>query len=390
MLGGEITGLNVIRNLGINEVDVYCVVDKTDCATYSKYCKKSFIIPNIQTDKALLKTFLHEMEKTYEGAVIIPTSDLFLLNLASIENEVSNKFHTLIPKANTLRTIVEKDRFYKSLAHSAIPHPTTFFPKSIEDVEKISRTIQYPVIIKPFLSQVFSKLFNRKVFYANSAKDLLTEYKIAATKNITIVVQEIIPGLNNELYSIAGYFDKNHNPKALFAYRRLRGWPQDFGNNSYVESCSLSNVDPIKKEIINYLHKLQYCGIMEAEIKRDPRDGLFKLIEINARSWWQNSLPTKCGINIIYLSYLDSIGVKMPYSQHYRTGVHWMHPLNDFQFFLRFHPEKLMNWLNSLRKTEDFAYFCKHDMLPWLVKNFQNIMSLTEFGFNKIIHHFPH
>ena len=48
-----------------------------------------------------------------------------------------------------------------------------------------------------------------------------------------------------------------------------------------------------KNKIINYLKKIQFNGLFDAEFKKDPRDGNFKLIEINARSWWQNSFPTK-------------------------------------------------------------------------------------------------
>jgi D-aspartate ligase len=199
-----------------------------------------------------------------------------------------------------------------------------------------------------------------------------------------VIIQEIIPGPEDRNYSIVGYFDKNHNPQALFACHRLRGWPKGFGNSSYIESYSLSKLNTIKNGIITYLDQIGYSGVMEAEIKRDPRDGVFKLIEINARSWWQNSLPTKCGVNIIYTAYLDSIGIKTPYSEHYEIGIYWMHPLNDLQFFLRFHPEKLGEWFGSLRKTEDLAYFCKHDLSPWVVKNLQNIVRIIEAGSSRI------
>jgi predicted ATP-grasp superfamily ATP-dependent carboligase len=211
----------------------------------------------------------------------------------------------------------------------------------------------------------------------------LIKYKLVAKERIIVIIQEIIHGPEDENYSIIGYFDKNHNPQALFACNRLRGWPKDFGNSSFIESCSLSKLKTIKDEIVKYLNQIGYSGVMEAEVKRDSHDGVFKLIEINARSWWQNSLPTRCGINIIYTAYLDSIGIKTPYSEQYRTGIYWMHPLNDLQFFLRFHPEKLGEWFGSLRKTEDFAFFCKYDMSPWIMQNLKNIVRIMERIFRR-------
>ena len=387
VLGGGITGLSVIRNLGINGVDVYCVADQVDCAMYSKFCKKHFIIPHIQTNRALLKNFLQDIESTINSAVVFPTSDLFSLNLASIKNEISDTYFPVVPEAKTLRNIVKKDAFYKSLNAFDLPHPTTFYPKSIRDVEELSSTIQYPLIIKPVLSQVFYNKFRRKIFRAYSAQDLLNKFQLAVREHMPVIIQEIIPGPEDGNYSIVGCFEKNHNPNALFACHRLRGWPKDFGNSSYVESSSLSELKTIKDKIVQYLNKIGYYGVMEAEIKRDPRDGAFKLIEINARSWWQNSLPTNCGINIIYLAYLNSIGITTPYSEQYRIGIHWMYPLNDLQFFLRFRPEKLGAWFNSLRKTEDLAYFSKYDMSPWIVKNLLNIVILMESGFMRLASH---
>ena len=39
VIGGTENGLGVIRNLGRNGVDVYCVLDDKDVAFYSKYCR---------------------------------------------------------------------------------------------------------------------------------------------------------------------------------------------------------------------------------------------------------------------------------------------------------------------------------------------------------------
>ena len=82
------TGLGVIRNLGRNGVDVYCILDKKDEAVYSKYCKKYFIVPEISQNKEKLKIFLTKLQSQLNHkAVLFPTSDLHALNVSSLKNE---------------------------------------------------------------------------------------------------------------------------------------------------------------------------------------------------------------------------------------------------------------------------------------------------------------
>lgn len=42
-----------------------------------------------------------------------------------------------------------------------------------------------------------------------------------------------------------------------------------------------------------------------AEFKKDPRDGVYKFIEINPRFWLTHSLTGAAGIDFVYLYYLS-------------------------------------------------------------------------------------
>jgi len=372
VFGGGINGLGLIRNLGRNGVDVYCVVDKIDEAIYSKYCKKYFIIPQVQEKEEKIRSFLTKLGKNLTNyAVLFSTSDLFSLHLSNLKEDLENKYYLPLPDAEITRTLVNKRDFYHSLSKHKIPHPTTYFPNSRDDVEEISKHITYPIIIKPSMSQIFFGAFQQKGFLANSAKELIKYYLLASKLEIDTIIQEFISGPAKNLYGIAGYFNRKSLPKALFAYRRLRGWPPLLGINSLMESIPISEVTTIKEITENYLHQLGYHGILEAEFKRDPRDGAFKLLEINARSWLQNSFPTKCGINIVFISYLDAIGKEIEYIENYEVGIKWMHFLYD----LRSSIEQggimgIKDWMASLHEINDWALFATDDILPWVVSSF--------------------
>jgi predicted ATP-grasp superfamily ATP-dependent carboligase len=51
-----------------------------------------------------------------------------------------------------------------------------------------------------------------------------------------------------------------------------------------------------------------FDGITQIEFKRDPRDGSFRLIEINLRSWQWHSLARRCRVDLVGLCYRSACG----------------------------------------------------------------------------------
>jgi len=137
-----------------------------------------------------------------------------------------------------------------------------------------------------------------------------------------------------------------------------------FGTSSLIESIAVSKHPHLKEIVTRYLASVSYSGVMEAEFKLDPRDGNFKLLEINARSWWQNSFPTKCGLNIILKAYLDAIGEEVEYSEKYVTGIKWINFLNDICSSIFSREIVRKDWVCSFKKVRDWAFFDIHDPVP--------------------------
>ncbi|MCJ7424822.1 hypothetical protein MUP01_11240 [Candidatus Bathyarchaeota archaeon] len=379
--GDSVNALGVLRNLGRNGVAVYYVTDRKTEAVFSRYCKRSFVIPNIERDRKILMTFLTNFEKKIgSSAVIFSGSDMFCLGLSSLENEMSRGYHVLLPKSDVVETLVNKRKFYRSLDKYAISHPATYFPESIDDIEAISKETGYPVYVRPSISQVFSEIFRKKGFIARSREELFKYFTLAARYKIDVLVQEIVPGPATSIFGICGYFDKNGDPCGLFAYRRLREWPRGFGNNSLIESIPVCSLPSIKTCTLEYLHDLRYHGLMEAEFKKDSRDGQFKFLEVNARSWWQNSFPTKCGINLVFAAYLDAIGEKPDLNEDYAAGLRWSYFLTDTRSvipLLKTGEITVGAWLSSLRMVDDWAYFSIDDLIPWILN--------SQYTLNKLV-----
>jgi predicted ATP-grasp superfamily ATP-dependent carboligase len=124
----------------------------------------------------------------------------------------------------------------------------------------------------------------------------------------------------------------------------------------------------MKQQLITYLQRIGYRGLFGEEFKLDPRDGVFKLLEINARSLGGNYFTTQCGINDVFIAYRDAIGEEVAPATHYMLDRYKIKYLLDIPLMVRWLLRGKVG-LKSLR-----PYFQKHaghihlrhDVLPFV------------------------
>jgi predicted ATP-grasp superfamily ATP-dependent carboligase len=296
------------------------------------------------------------------------------LILSSLKDEMENEYAFMVPDKQVAETLVNKNRFYQSLDEKGIEHPKVIQGSADSDIRSIGRELGYQVFVRPSVTQDFSEVFEgRKGFVADSEAELLNQFARVRARNIKVLFQEVIPGPAANIYGIAGCFGHDSQPLALFGYHRMRGWPLLIGLNTLIESLPLSELRPQANLVAAYLRSIGYYGVMEAEFKLDPRDGRYKLLEINARSWFQNSFPTRCGLNIILKAYLDAVGTTTPYSEDYRAGVKWVNLLQDIAASVTEGEMMRSSWIRSLVGVEDNAFFDLSDPAPVLMSTLHEI-----------------
>jgi len=79
-----------------------------------------------------------------------------------LKEELGDSFHILAPRKEIAETLINKRKFYHSLEKQNIAHPTTYFPESLADAQKIGQEINYPVYLRPSISQIFGQTFTPK------------------------------------------------------------------------------------------------------------------------------------------------------------------------------------------------------------------------------------
>ena len=320
--------IGLIRGLGRHGIPIILLGSKQgSIVRYSKYITKRLACPDPNAREAeseFVKFLLEYGKQAKKKIAIIPTDDIEVLTLSKHKTELEQFYLLPLPSFETTQKLVNKKNFYKLLAQMSIPHPKTYFPEDIDKLKLMGGEIDYPYVIKPAYSSVFAKGFHRKCFVINSARELEQAVEKLRDKNLEVMIQEIIP--EKEIYMFYTYFNKKSEPLAICGYDKLRQFPPDFGCGSLCRSAW--RAVPIELGI-QVLRAINYHGIAEPEFKRDPRDGEYKLLEINARISTQSRLPAGCGVDVEYIAYLDATGHSVEASLSPNNGVLWVDDFYD-------------------------------------------------------------
>jgi predicted ATP-grasp superfamily ATP-dependent carboligase len=147
---------------------------------------------------------------------------------------------------------------------------------------------------------------------------------------------------------------------------RHRQHPSDLGRSStFVESA---DEPALIEPSVRFLSHVDYYGLVEIEYKRDPRDGAFKLLDVNARTWGYHSLGAAAGIDFPYLLFEDQVGEPVTCGSA-REGVRWIRLATDVPNAvrdLRRGKLKLREYVSSLRDVDTESVFSWRDPLPGL------------------------
>ncbi|RMI17090.1 MAG: hypothetical protein D6681_03755 [Calditrichaeota bacterium] len=300
--------------------------------------------------------------------VVFPTNDPSLLAFIHIRAQLSPRFVDALPSPELVTLCLYKDRFYEYLSRNGVPHPRSIaLTKGGEISLAGNGQMPYPFALKPALSHVFMEKFHRKLFAVYSARELEMYCQKISGQEISLIMQELIQG--EELHLIYFYVTRRGEASAVVGFRKIRQSPPDYGTASMVE---LYWNQELVERTLQLTRRLGYTGLGEAEYRYDPRDGEFKLLEINPRSNTFNRLSARLGVDLEYQYYLDALG-----SLSCTNGVlhlrdkkaRWVDFSKDIPTILALRQQNrlpLGALLSSFRHLKMDGYFAVDDPAPFL------------------------
>ncbi|TPW15454.1 MAG: ATP-grasp protein-like protein, partial [bacterium] len=191
----------------------------------------------------------------------------------------------------------------------------------------------FPCLVKPVVSHLFVAEFGVKNFRAADASQLRSMLERCAASGHAVMVQEIIPGPDADIYQCLMHLDSRSGSSTAFITRKLRQNPPGFG----VARVAVSHapIPEIEAWTLGMLRRIGFTGLALAEFKRDSRDGSWKLMEINGRLPRSNLLSARCGLNFPMMAGRDLAGAEPLPAVRYEVGVHWIEIAMDLYLSAR-------------------------------------------------------
>jgi predicted ATP-grasp superfamily ATP-dependent carboligase len=328
VIGGGATALGIFRALASKDIEIIFLSTRPyDFARFSKFASRSIKVPSpINNSKKLLELLMNTKED-WDGALLMPTVDSCVVFVSQNREVLSDRYIPAVQEWNVIRRIIDKGSLYLQAQQIGIPTPVVLFQDYNQPFIVRKSDLFYPCILKPNQTTRFYTIFKKKALIINSYNELIRWLTKVRHHNLEVMVSEIIPGPDDELFHYRSFLDRNSNVLAEMCTQKLRQHPPAFG-----QACASRTV-PMIHEIRDFSLKLlrsfSYHGVSSVEFKFDNRDNQYKLMEINNRPVLPERHFHAAGINFSYIAYLDFVeNAKIP-KPDYNTEIYWIHNLFD-------------------------------------------------------------
>ncbi|MBU0742010.1 hypothetical protein KKG45_09780 [bacterium] len=364
VFGGFLTALGVVRSLGRNGIPLRLVSEQPDFVSRSRWARHfppgTIPVPS----PAGLDDLLGALP--LDEAVLIPCSDHWTRAVVGRAESNGRRFLTSLPSRETHAILTDKKTLSATLGRLGIHQPSTSPVACERDLESIMGGEPRDWFLKPCDSQAFRLRFGRKAFRVGSAAEASRLLEEIADAGLEVLLQEYVPGGADQHHFVDGFIDARGRIRALFARQRKRMYPPDFGDSSYMISEPLAAVAEAAAAIRKLFADMPYRGIFSVEFKRDPRDGHFRLIEVNTRPWSFNEFAARCGVDVTMMAYRDALGEEVPEILRYREGCGsalLMEDVSACLALMRRGEMGLGSWLKDVLRSE-WSLFRWEDPLP--------------------------
>lgn len=366
VLSTHTMGLGVIRGLGAMGVPIIAVFyDHNDMGYLSRHVKERIHAPHPEKFEDQFVDLLVESAARFGGGLLIPSDDATLAAVSQHKSLLEDHYLVACTEWAITERFIDKKHTYAMAEEVGVPAPKTMVPQSTEDLERYDQAVQYPCLVKPTQSHRYYEQFHEKMVQVDNFDQMLAVYRQAAGAGFEVMLQELIPGDDTHGVNYNSYV---WNGEALveFTAQQIRNGPPEFGSPRVVLSKHIPEVIEPGRRI---LRALDFYGFSCTEFKLDPRDGVYKLMEVNGRHNRSSLLAIRCGINFPWLQYQHLVHGELPSASDFETGVYWIALDRDLGYSLKYRRQErysLSEYLRPYLEPHVFATIDLMDPMPFI------------------------
>ena len=273
-----------------------------------------------------------DLELPEKGTMLFPTNDEAVEMLCGRYDQYKERFALGVPSPEVIELFNNKRTAYRYATTHKVPCPECWYPNTLAEVETLSSSLPYPVVVKPAIMYSFHATFGKKAFRCDNAEELMVIYQRIADADYpleSILIQEFLSGGPKHLYSY-GVMAADGKPLVSIQANRIRQNPMDFGNSTtFAVTCDIPAIETLSGSL---LAETKYFGLGEVEWMWDEKAQQYKFLEINTRAWKWHTISNQLGFSFIgaMIDWFDGVvthdGVKELKSER----VAWVERLTDW------------------------------------------------------------
>ncbi len=366
VLGGAHGSLEIARSLGRRGIRVWLITADNPLASLSRYVEHSLRWRGPCDGSAL--QFLLDLGRRHrlDGWVVFAGSDDDVRFVAQNHAALSAVFTLTTLPWEQLRWAADKRLMNARADEVGIARPRTRYPQSRDDLAALG--MPFPVILKPAVREGRNAFVDAKAWRVDDEATLFARYEDARSLvgPDSIMIQELVPGDGAAQFSYAALWERG-KPIASLVARRRRQYPIEFGfTSTFVETIEQRQIEA---DACRFLASLDFSGLVEVEFKYDTRDGTYKILDVNTRSWTWISLGAAAGIDFPLLQWRLAASEDIA-PQTGQSGARWLYFTRDFAASLgemlagRLSP---LTYLGLFHRPRAGAVFAWDDPLPALL-----------------------
>jgi D-aspartate ligase len=309
---GWVNGLAAIRSLGRAGVRTLAVDHRPSALGFRSRYAEPFLSPDAHAEPTRFVAALGALGEL----VVFPTHDeqLNLISQHLGDLQVLAPF----PGWELLERVQNKRSQLEEAERAGVAVPRTLYPRSPDEARAASEELGLPVLVKPEHPVGFKQRFRRQAFCCETLDEVADAY--AKAEEFAPMVQDLVPGGDDTLYTVGSYLARDGRPLGVFSGRKLQQTPPGVG------TCRVGEAVWVQEAVdaaLRLLGAFGYHGLSQVEFKHDPRDGRFKLMEINPRLWQWHGLAAACGVDLPRIAYADLTGRPLPKATMNGDGKRW-------------------------------------------------------------------
>lgn len=270
--------------------------------TDSKIVKVLVEEPDLEDDEVFVKTLV-EFAGRYPDKMLllVPCGDNYIKLLVRNQEKLRPYYKFECISEELLMKLSIKESFYEVCAEHGFAFPKTA-ACTAENYKDFEPPFDFPVIIKPSNSVAYWNChfqYKKKVFVANN----MTEFReilaaiYSSSYQDTLIIQEFIPGDDSGMRVMNCFCGKDKKVKLIALGQPLLEEHSPEGIGSYAAIINTTD-NALAQQMKRFLESIGYVGFANFDMKYDPRDGQYKLFEMNLRQGRSSFFVTAAGYNL--------------------------------------------------------------------------------------------